>query len=392
VAIVTLQDITEQVMMEAELRHGRDRLVFAQRMGRIGNAEMDLRTGAFVRSEEFSRLLGMDAASPPKGLDEIVSVAHPDDREKLRESFVRMRAGRPVPSMELRIQRPDGEIIWVRRDQEIVMGADGTAERAVVTLQDITSQKALDQQKDEFVSNINHELRTPLTSIRGALQLVLASRASPLPEKMWRLLDIANRNSDRLAGLVDDLLDVQRIREGRMVYRIADVAVSPIVVDSIEATRTFAGQREVEVKLRTDDPTALIRADAQRVGQVMANLLSNAIKFSRPGQVVEVDIERRSPWVRITVQDHGEGIPEAFRSQMFKHFSQSDGSHTRKHGGSGLGLSIVEAIVSHHEGRISFDSELGAGTSFYIDLKEVAAAVPEAEGAPERVRDASGVR
>lgn len=271
-------------------------------------------------------------------------------------------------SLELRVLRPDGEIVWVRRDQDFIVGGDGKPEAAVVTLLNITDQKRLEVQKDEFVSTVSHELRTPLTSIRGALAMLAAGTLDNAPDKARRMIDVANRNSERLARLVDDLLDVQRIQADSMTYDMTDVAVSPLIRESIEAIRPFAARYGVEVKLAADCPSAMVHGNSGRLAQVMANLLSNAIKFSASGQTVEVHVGRKAPWMRITVEDHGQGIPKAFHGRIFQPFAQGDATNTRRRGGSGLGLSIVAAIVAHHKGRISFESEVGVGTKFHVDL------------------------
>ncbi|HEY1723559.1 MAG TPA: PAS domain-containing protein [Magnetospirillaceae bacterium] len=380
--IVTLQDITERVRIEDELRRSSERLVLAQRTGRIGSAEIDLRTGLGIRSDEFYRVLGLDpAAARADDRDVFIETLHPDDRDKLRIVIEKTARGEHVPPIDLRVIREDGKIVWVRRHHDFIVGASGARESAIITIQDITDQKMLEQAKDEFVSTVSHELRTPLTSIRGALALVTATMTVDVPEKVRHLIDVASRNSERLSRLVDDLLDVQRIAAGRMIYHIADVNLLPLVEDAIEANRPLGAKHGIELRLVDTLPGVRVRADAERLMQVMANLLSNAVKFSKAGQVVEVSMQRRSPWVRITVEDHGEGIPSAFHNKMFKPFSQSDSSDTRRKGGSGLGLSIVEAIVTHHQGHISFETEMGQGTRFHIDLKELDSGANDASAA-----------
>ena len=376
----TEQDITDRRNMEFELRRANEILMFAQRMAHIGSAEIGLALDRAARTDEYYRILGIPQVTDTASSDPIIAAFHPDDQPGLAEAVRRMNRGEPVESMELRILRPNGEIVWVRRDQDFIRDADGKPESAVVTLLDITDSKRLEIQKDEFVSTVSHELRTPLTSIRGALALLKGGVLDSAPDKARTMIDVAHRNSERLSKLVDDLLDVQRIQAGRMVYYLSDVAVSPLVADAIEAIRPFAARAGVEVRLKADCPNAFIHADPERIGQVMANLLSNAIKFSGAGQTVEIDIERQAPWIRITVEDHGPGIPEEFRSRIFQRFAQSDSSDTRQKGGSGLGLNIVAAIVAHHKGRVSFDSVSGQGTRFHVDLAEI------------EVKKAAGVR
>jgi diguanylate cyclase (GGDEF)-like protein len=170
--VATEQDITERRRMEEELQREHSLLVFAQRMAGMGSAEVDLRTGFAVRSDEFFRLVGADSRNPPDGNDQVAGVFHHDDQERVAEAVRTMLAGRPVPTMELRIVRPDGEIRWLRRDQDIILGNDGKPERAVVTLMDITDQKLVELQKDEFaaalISLANHDALTGLPAARLA--------------------------------------------------------------------------------------------------------------------------------------------------------------------------------------------------------------------------------
>ncbi len=371
IRLVTVeQDVTERVRMENELRVSRDRLIQAQRIGRMGSGEFDLATGTMLRSDEYHRLLGLDPRRGPYPPDAIVAAIHPDDQETVRAIIARMAAGEDNAPTDLRALHPDGKVVWLRRHQEFVRDGDGRKTMAIVTLQDITALKEVDQAKDEFVSTVSHELRTPLTSIRGALALAAASATGEVSDKVRHLIEVAHRNSDRLARLVDDILDVQRIGAGRMIYHMAEVSITPLIEDAIEANRPIGAKAGVEIRLVAPLPGAQVRADAERLMQVMANLLSNAIKFSTSGQIVEVSIERVAPWVRITVADHGEGIPETYRDKIFTPFSQADGSNSRRRGGSGLGLSIAHAIVAYHGGQLTYDSAVGVGTRFHVDLVE----------------------
>ena len=236
---------------------------------------------------------------------------------------------------------------------------------------DITEQKRNAQLKDEFISTVSHELRTPLTSIRGSLGLIAAGVAGQLPPKAANLVKIAHTNSERLVRLINDILDMEKIESGKMVFNIKPMAVRPILEQAIAASTDYLPERNIHLVLVDDAPRAHAEVDPDRLHQVLANLLSNAIKFSPPQSSVAVELMRReSGGLRISVVDHGEGIPEAFRDRMFGKFEQADGSNTREKGGTGLGLSIVKAIAERFGGSVSFDTTLGVGTSFHIDLPE----------------------
>lgn len=239
---------------------------------------------------------------------------------------------------------------------------------------DITEQKRNAQLKDEFISTVSHELRTPLTSIRGSLGLIAAGVAGELPAKAASLVRIAHTNSERLVRLVNDILDMEKIESGKMVFDIKRLPLRPILEQAIAASADYLPERKIRLVLVDDAPRAEAEFDPDRLHQVMANLLSNAIKFSPPHASVAVELKRReSGGLRISIVDRGGGIPEAFRDRIFGKFEQADGSNTRERGGTGLGLSIVKAMTERFGGSVSFDTTLGVGTSFNIDLPEARA-------------------
>jgi len=381
-AVVICLLVLRVIGTEDRLLRANANLVNAQRLGKIGSVEVDLATMQVNWSEQLYRIYGRDPKLGPASLDEFLAYVHPDDRgiaEEMRHQHV---TGIVRGPNEYRILLRDGQVRWVHREIEVVRDSSGKPVKLVATEQDITDQKRADLDKDAFVSTVSHELRTPLTSIRGALGLIASGVTGKLPDKTQKLFDVAQRNSERLSRLVNDLLDLQRIDAGRMVYKLVVTPITKLVGDAIETIRPYADERAVEIEFAAHAPGATVMADTERMAQAMDNLLSNAIKFSRVGGTVTVTIERRAPpWLRITIEDQGEGIPDSFRPRIFRRFSQADVGDTRRSGGSGLGLSIVKAIIGHHGGMVSFDTEVGVGTRFYIDLTEVetpAAAEPAA--------------
>ena len=231
-----------------------------------------------------------------------------------------------------------------------------------------TERKRLERLKDEFVSTVSHELRTPLTSISGSLGLLMGNAAGNLPRPMARLLTIAHTNSQRLVRLVNDILDIEKMGAGRAVFNFRRVEVRPLVEQAIEANRGFADGYGVQVRLEGARAAADVRADPDRLLQVVTNLLSNAIKFSPADNEVVVAIEKATDMVRITVRDHGRGIPNDFKPLIFEKFAQADAGDARQKGGTGLGLSIVKEIVDRLSGEVGFADAPGGGTVFHVQL------------------------
>jgi PAS domain S-box-containing protein len=244
------------------------------------------------------------------------------------------------------------------RDRLLVLG----------TVVDITDRLRNDRLKDEFVSTVSHELRTPLTSIAGSLGLLTGGAAGSLPDPIMRLLKIAHKNSERLVRLINDILDIEKIESGKVVFDLKRVEVRGLVEQAIEANRGFADSFAVRVTLDGNAVAAYVRADADRLVQVLTNLLSNAAKFSPPNSEVIVGIECHAETVHITVRDRGPGIPEDFKPRIFEKFAQADATDARQKGGTGLGLSIVKQIVAFLGGSVGFEDAPGGGTIFFVDL------------------------
>jgi signal transduction histidine kinase len=229
-------------------------------------------------------------------------------------------------------------------------------------------RKRLERLKDEFVSTVSHELRTPLTSISGSLGLLMGNAAGNLPRPMARLLSIAYTNCQRLVRLVNDILDIEKMDAGRIVFNFGRVDVRRLVVQVIEASRGFAEGYGVRIRLEASRAAAEVRADPDRLAQVITNLLSNAIKFSPEDKEVVVAIEQDQDVLRLTVRDHGSGIPVDFRPLIFEKFAQADARDARQKGGTGLGLSIVKQIVDRLGGEVGFADAAGGGTIFHVQL------------------------
>ncbi len=233
---------------------------------------------------------------------------------------------------------------------------------------DITERKRLDQLKREFVSTVSHELRTPLTAISGALGLIVSGTLGEMPDQSRQMLDIAHKNSLRLAHLINDLLDMEKLAAGKMRFDLRVQPLMPLVELALETVRAYGAQYQVDFVLteRVDDMQ--VQIDAGRLQQVLSNLLSNAAKFSPSGSQVKVAVSQRANSVRVDVTDCGRGIPEKFRDRIFQKFAQADSSDTRQNSGTGLGLAISKEIIERMNGSIGFDSAEGQGARFYFEL------------------------
>ncbi|MFL5379173.1 MAG: ATP-binding protein [Myxococcales bacterium] len=252
-----------------------------------------------------------------------------------------------------------------RRYSTAALGAGGEVVGSMVVFDDVTNAHEVDRMKSEFISTVSHELRTPLTSIKGSMALVLDG--SSLDEETRELVEVTKRNADRLVRLVNDILDVSKIEAGRLELDPAPTDVAALCAEAVQGIDGFAKKVGVTVKSALADGLPPVRADRDRIVQVLTNLLSNALKFSPKAGSVDLLVEQKGNVVRFEVRDRGPGIPEDFRAKLFTRFAQSDRAR-REQEGTGLGLAICRALVLAHGGEIGVESEPGKGATFFFTL------------------------
>ena len=262
--------------------------------------------------------------------------------------------------------RKDGTRFPVSLSVTALRGGGNDLAGYLMIATDLSEQRAIEKMKDEFVSVVSHELRTPLTSIKGALGLLAGGVTGVLPPKAAEMAQVALSNADRLSRLVDDILDLQRIESGRITMEKQLCNVADLMKESAESVRVVAEGEGVTIA--PVPLSAPIRVDPGRIVQALVNLLGNAIKFSQRGGRVEFGAERTGSSVVFSVKDEGRGIPRDKLESIFERFEQVDASDAREKGGTGLGLAIVRSIVQQHGGRVWAESELGRGSTFYVQL------------------------
>ncbi|MGB0466896.1 MAG: CHASE domain-containing protein [Pontibacterium sp.] len=284
---------------------------------------------------------------------------------------------------EVEGQRKNGEIFPLELAVS-KMEVDGQVFFAGV-VRDATERTKVDKMKAEFISTVSHELRTPLTSIRGAMGLVSGGAAGELPPQAKKLVDIAASNSERLVRLINDILDIEKIESGKMLFELSRKPLVALVEQAIEENKAYAEQHQSRFILSAEAHPLIVNIDTDRMRQVLDNLLSNAAKYGAEKDDIEISVHLIGQLVEVRVTDHGQGIPEDFRDQIFNKFAQADSSDTRQKGGTGLGLNIAKAIVEHHQGRLWFETEEGVGTSFIFQLPVVEQPAPPITDADSRV-------
>ncbi len=225
---------------------------------------------------------------------------------------------------------------------------------------------ALDKAKEDFVSNVSHELRTPLTTISGYLEMVEDEFDGRLDERHQKMLDAGHRNVDRLRVLVDDLLTLSTAENRTTDLERIDLA--SLVHDVVADLRLTAGRRGIDLEVRVGEENLLVLADRLQLSRALVNLVSNAVKFSQPDSAVELTLSPVDGMAQLVVRDQGIGIPADELDQLGQRFFRASNAVAEEIQGTGLGLRIVQAIITNHQGDLGVDSVEGEGTAVTVRL------------------------
>lgn len=270
---------------------------------------------------------------------------------------------------EVMLRHCDGRVVPVELTISVLLDAAGIVTGHLLLGLDISERKLVDHAKSEFIALVSHELRTPLTSIRASLGLLEGGVLGELPARVQNIINVANRNCQRLIALVNDILDMEKLMSNKMSLHLERLNLVELVKQSLDANQGYASTYEVEFVLQSPDQALDVLADSGRLSQVLTNLLSNAAKFSPPLGQVTVRILTEGSQIRIEVEDHGAGIPLNFQPLVFARFAQADHGNTRHQGGTGLGLNISRMLIEKMNGQIGFITRVGHGTVFWICLQ-----------------------
>jgi PAS domain S-box-containing protein len=275
-----------------------------------------------------------------------------------------------VHGLETELLARGGEAVPVMVSVAVMEAAAGRPTGYVVVAADIRERLRNEQQKDEFVTMVHHEVRAPLTAVRGAIGLLDGGVAGEMGERGKELVEIALRNSERMERLVNDILASRKLDSGRMQFHFEKAELMALVEQAVETTSSYAAKHDVRFEIEEMVPGAMVRVDPDRLIQVLTNVLSNAVRFSTEESVVSVKASRSDGFLRVAIADSGPGISEDFRDRVFEAFARGEHDDWRHRSGTGLGMSISKGIIEELGGSITFETEVGAGTTFFIDIPE----------------------
>ncbi len=304
---------------------------------------------------------------------------------------------------DIRVRQSDGERV-MHCSYAPEKSADGNIVGFVAAIADISERtemeealrkseeklKEADQRKDEFLAMLSHELRNPLAPITNAVHLL--QREQITSPTFQQATAIIQRQTARLARLVDDLLEVSRITTGRIQLQMKRVALGDVVDRAVETIRPLIEHHGHRLKLSLPSQPVWVNGDSARLEQVIVNLLTNAAKYTDDGGSIDLSINRADDKIRIDVQDNGIGIDPGLLPHVFELFTQSDRTLDRSQGGLGIGLALVERLVSMHGGQVAVESSPGKGSLFTIWLPVALAPKEEIDAAPARAASTTALK
>ncbi len=230
--------------------------------------------------------------------------------------------------------------------------------------------KSLDELKTQFFANVNHELRTPLTLMLAPLKVVLEGRMGKLSPALKDALETMQRNGYKLLKLINNLLDLNKLEEGKMRLKLKNVNLVEFIPPLLASAKALADQKQIRLYCQNPPHPVDLTIDPDQFEKVVFNLLSNALKFTNKGGKITIYIEEQDHMVTMTVEDTGIGIPDNMLETIFDRFSQVDGSKSRAQEGTGIGLALTREIVLVHKGTIRAESELGRGSRFIVEMRK----------------------
>lgn len=269
-----------------------------------------------------------------------------------------------IEPKEVSVMVPDEKILLIYATPII---RAGKAEGAVFVFHDITELRRLEKIRQDFVANVSHELRTPVASIKGYAETLL-NGAIDDKDNAQEFLEIINSDSNRLAILINDLLDLSKVESGELKLELKPINLKDLICKVVSSLKSQAKARSVITHLDVPANIPSVMADEMRIAQVLLNLIDNAIKYNNQNGEIFISVKDINGFVQVDIKDTGLGIPENDLPRLFERFYRVDKAHSRELGGTGLGLAIVKHIIQAHNGEVSVTSVLSSGSTFSFTI------------------------
>jgi PAS domain S-box-containing protein len=380
----SVQDITEQLNVQMLLRENQERMRFAQEAGKIGAFEWDLTTQRILWTKELESIYELGPGEFGGYSESWLKMVHPSDVDNLKKEMDKVFSGERELNFEFRIITKSGFIHWILARAKLMKDSEGYLSKLIGINIDITEQKLIEQKlrlteagllsalsvRDDFMAIASHELKTPLTSLKLQFQIFERGimKNDSLIYTSERIKSFITKNTnqiDRLNRLVDDMLDISRLRTGKF-----SINKEPCELGQLLESILFRFKDQFEacgsgVPVVENIEKSYGEWDSHRIEQVLTNIITNSIRYGG-GKPISISIKNYEESVRFSVKDQGIGIPKSHHEKIFHVYER--GSDTRDTSGLGLGLFITRQIVEAHGGKIWVESDVNQGSIFHVDL------------------------
>jgi len=363
-------DITESREAQLELQAAEERYRSIFENSAVAIMMADEQEQLISWNEFTEDLLEMDKEN--LYLKPVKSLYPAAEWEKIRTHSIRQKGVQH--HLETKMFKNNGEIIDVNLSLSVLRDAGGKVTGSIGVISDITERKKAERKikeaietKSEFISTVSHELRTPLASMKEGISIVLDGAAGTINKDQKNMLGIAKRNLERLARLINDVLDFQKLDSHKMNFDMQPNDINEVVTEVYDMMKDPAKRRRLKLVLDLEKNLPEIKFDRDRIIQVLTNLVNNALKFTEKGKIA-IGTRRKDNIILVSVSDTGHGIRQEDLPRLFRKFEQLEKGDDRKTGGTGLGLAISKEIIEQHNAKIWAESEVGKGTTCYFVL------------------------
>lgn len=377
--IIMREDITQAMDSQRGVEESKERMQLGMSLASIMILELDFERREIALEGDWKNLFPVKPTYD--ALTGAVDWIHEADRGAMAENWRTHLAGGPPYACEYRVRMPDGNELWHATNVHIMRASNGSPERAIAVVVDITERKQAERRaleaeqkaiaagaaKSDFLANMSHEVRTPLNGVLAVSEMLARTK---LDEKQAEMVRLITGSGETLLKVMDDLVEFSRLEARQIEFEVRPFEPEEVIRGACETARAQAEAKglgfESFISASID---GVFRGDPVRIGQVLSNLLANAVKFTDRGSIsVNASITDRdnATFLEMVVEDTGVGFSKAVAERLFEGFEQADGSTSRKYGGLGLGLSLVKRLVEGMDGTVTATSEEGVGSRFEI--------------------------